>query len=222
MDGQHDALSHVVGGMGQSPANPTKGKTMKASRPILLMIAAFAAAPVFAQGALHDVNRNVSQQTRIESGLQSGQLTTREAARLERRQAVIEHAQANAMRDGTVSANEQARIARMQNRASAEIRAEKHDVQTGNPHSASSQRMQADVQRNISQQQRIAAGVQNGSLTNHEASRLERRQAQSSRQEFRAGRDGHVNSAEQARIQQGENRHSRGIHHQKHDQQHRG
>jgi hypothetical protein len=37
--------------------------------------------------------------------------------------------------------------------------------------------------------------------------------------EARAGRDGHVGAAEQARVQHAENQQSRRIHHEKHDAQ---
>jgi hypothetical protein len=47
----------------------------------------------------------------------------------------------------------------------------RNDV-AGNHNSASSQRMQGDVQRNINQQNRVEQGVQSGQLTNKEASRL--------------------------------------------------
>jgi hypothetical protein len=82
--------------------------------------------------------------------------------------------------------------------------------------------MQADVQRNINQQQRIESGIQNGSLTNREVARLERGQAHVARKEARAGADGHVGAVEQQRIQRSENRQSRRIFRQKHDAQNRG
>ncbi|UUZ55732.1 hypothetical protein LP419_09440 [Massilia sp. H-1] len=47
-------------------------------------------------------------------------------------------------------------------------------MQTGNPNSASSQRMQADVQRNVNQQTRIENGIKSGELTNHEVAKLEK------------------------------------------------
>ena len=74
--------------------------------------------------------------------------------------------QAKALKDGTLSDAERAKLNAAQNKVSADINAEKHDAQTGNPNSASSRRMQADVARNIKQEKRIQAGVQNGSLTN--------------------------------------------------------
>src|SRR5258706_10942310 len=110
-------------------------------------------AGAFAQAGT--VQRDVNQQQRIEQGLQSGQLNTREAARLESEEAKVQRDQARAMRDGKLSPAEKARLAREQNKVSRDIYREKHDAQTGNPGSASSQRMQADVQRNINQQTRI-------------------------------------------------------------------
>ena len=163
------------------------------------------------------LQRDVNQQQRIEQGLKSGQLTTQEAARLEREQARIERDQARAMSDGKLSPAEKARLEREQNRASRDIYREKHDAQTGNPSSASSQRMQADVQRNLNQQQRIEQGVKSGQLTTREAARLERDQARDSAVEARAGADGKVGPNEQARIQRNENRQSRRIYREKHD-----
>src|SRR5207245_6854408 len=152
------------------------------------------------------IQRDVNQQQRIEQGLKSGQLTTREAARLEREEARVERDQARAMQDGKLSPAEKARLAREQNKVSRDIYREKHDAQTGNPNSASSQRMQADVQRNANQQSRIEQGVKSGELTNREVSKLEAGQSRIERREARAGADGHVSAREQNRIQQAENR----------------
>src|SRR2546423_1097429 len=165
------------------------------------------------------VQRDVNQQERIEQGLKSGQLTTREASRLEREESKVERDQARAMRDGKLSPAEKARLAREQNQVSRDIYREKHDAQTGNPNSASSQRMQADVQRNVTQQQRIEQGVQSGELTNREAAKLERGQARDNRLEARAGADGKIGAGEQQRIQRAENRQSRKIYREKHDAQ---
>jgi len=165
------------------------------------------------------VQRDVNQQQRIEQGLKSGQLTTQEAARLEREESRVERDQARAMRDGKLTPAEKARLAREQDKVSRDIYREKHDAQTGNPNSASSQRMQADVQRNINQQQRIEQGVKSGSLTTREAAKLERGQARDTRLEARAGADGNVGAREQRRIQKNENQQSRRIHREKHDAQ---
>jgi len=104
----------------------------------LAAIAALFCGSAFAQTGT--VQRDVNQQERIEQGLKSGQLTTREAARLEREEAKVERDQARALRDGTLSPAEKARLAREQNKVSRDIYREKHDAQTGDPSSPSSQR----------------------------------------------------------------------------------
>jgi len=192
------------------------------SKLLPLLIAGFLAAPAFAQTAATEVQRDVNQQTRIEAGLKSGQLNTTEAARLEREQARISKTEQSALKDGKLSPREQRKIDRMQDAASADIRQQKHDAQTGNPASASSQRMQADVQRNVNQQTRIENGIKSGELTNHEVARLEKGEARITRKEAAAGRDGHVGAGEQHAIQRTENRESKRIYRQKHDRQVRG
>src|SRR5471032_3007514 len=127
--------------------------------------------------------------------------------------------ESRALKDGTLSDAEKARIQRAQNRVSKDIEKDKHNAQTGNPNSASSQRMQADVQRNVNQEKRIEQGVQSGQLTNREAGKLERGQANVDRREARAGADGHVGRAEQRGIQSADNRQSRRIFNEKHDGQ---
>ena len=174
------------------------------------------ASMAFAQTAT-EVQRDINQQNRIEQGLQSGQLNTREAGRLEREEAGVEHMEAHAAKDGSVSAQEAARIKAAQDKVSQDIYREKHDAQTGNPNSASSQRMQADVQRNVNQQNRIEQGVQSGQLTTREAGRLERGQARDNRLQARATRDGHVGAGEQDRIQAAENHQSKRIWRKKHN-----
>ena len=164
------------------------------------------------------IQRNTNQQERIEQGLQSGQLTTKEAAKLERGEAQVERMEAKAMSDGKLSNAEQQRIDRALDERSKEIYRDKHNAAQGNPASSSSTRMQADVQRNINQQQRIEQGVTSGELTNREAGKLEAGQAHVERKEARAGADGSVSTKEQRRIQAAENDQSKHIHREKHDQ----
>ena len=76
-----------------------------------------------------DVQRNINQQTRIEQGVQSGSLTTRETAKLEGGQARDTRAEARAGADGNVNAKEQRRIQRKENHQSERIHREKHDKQ---------------------------------------------------------------------------------------------
>jgi len=175
------------------------------------------AGPVLAQSVGSEVQRDINQETRVEQGLKSGQLSTGEAARLERGEARIDRMESKSLKDGNLSPAEAARIQRAQNQESGTINRLKHNDVAGNLNSASSQRMQGDVQRNINQQNRIEQGVQSGQLTNREASRLERGQARVNRAEARAGADGHVNVREQARIQHRENMQSKHIFRDKHN-----
>jgi hypothetical protein len=171
----------------------------------------------FAQTVQQDQQRDVNQQERIEQGLQSGQLSTGEAGQLEHQQQHIDSMEAHDLKNGSISPGEQARLNAAQNRASAAIAADKHNGVTGNPGSASSQRMQADVQRNVNQQQRIANGINSGALTNRETGSLERGQAHVDRKEANAAANGHVGAAEQRSIQRSENRQSSRIYRKKHN-----
>ena len=186
-------------------------------------ILSIAAAGAFAQTNTDaSVQRDVKQQQRIEQGLQNGSLTTREAALLEHDQAKVDRLQSQALKDGKLTDAERARLSAAQNRTSREIATAEHNGVNGNPLSASSQSMQADVQRNIDQQKRVEAGIRYGSLTRREVARLERGQAKVDHQEFVAGRDGQVGAHEQKRVQRAENHQSKRVHHEKHDAQAKG
>ena len=88
---------------------------------------------------------------------------------------------------------------------------------SGNPDSKSSERMQSDVQRNVNQQRRIQHGIDNGSLTNREVGSLERGQARVVRDEANAAANGRVRAGEQQRVQGAENRQSKRIYRDKHN-----
>jgi len=175
------------------------------------------AASAQAQNAADVVQRDVNQQNRIEQGLKSGQLTTKEAGKLEREESRVDKMEANAMKDGNVTNAEKRRIEAAENKVSKDIYNEKHDAQTGDPNSVSSKRMQADVQRNANQEQHIENGIKKGSLTNREAANLERGQARVDRKEANAAADGHVGADEQKNIQAAENRQNKHIHREKHN-----
>lgn len=167
--------------------------------------------------AATETQRDVNQQERIEQGLDSGALTTREAAKLEKGESRIDAVEARDMKDGTLSAKDRAQIQHLQNQESKTIYGQKHDAQLGNPNSASSQRMQADVQRDVNQEQRIHNGVANGTLTNHEAARLEGGEAHNDRSQWRAGRNGRISALGQHRLQRQENQTSRATWRKKHN-----
>jgi len=137
------------------------------------------AAPAQTTGS--EVQRDVNQQQRIEQGLKNGSLTTREASQLERGESRIDKMESNAEKDGKLCPAEKARIRRAQNQESRRINRLESNNRTGNPSSASSQRMQADVQRNVNQERRVEQGVRSGQLTNREVGKLEGGQARTDR-----------------------------------------
>jgi len=184
---------------------------------IALMLSVPLAASVSAQTVGTEVQRDVNQKSRIERGLQSGQLSTGEAARLERGEARIDRMESNALKNGNLSPQEATRIRQAQNQESGRINKLENNAVNGNPNSASSQRMQSDVQRNINQQSRIEQGIQSGALTTKETSNLERGQARIDRKEARVGANGHISAREQGRIQHAENHQSKQIYREKHN-----
>ena len=190
---------------------------MKTSYTLALLAACSLIGVASAQTTGSEVQRDVNQQNRIEQGLQSGQLSTGEAAKLEKGEAHVDKMEANANKNGNLSPAEKARIQNAQNRESAAINADKHNAVTGNPNSASSQRMQANVQRNANQQARIEQGVQSGQLTKHETASLERGQSHVNAAEAKAGANGHVSAAEQKNIQARENHQSKRVYNKKHN-----
>jgi hypothetical protein len=188
---------------------------------IAFAVSALFSVPALAQSTASEVQRNVNQQERVEQGLESGQLTTREAAKLEKGEANIDKMEQKAEADGKLTNAEKQRIERAQNKESREITRDKTNAQTGDPSSKSSQRMQADVQRNVNQQQRIEQGVQSGQLTNREVGNLEKGQAKVDRKEARAGANGHISAQEQRNVQAAENHQSHKIHKEKHNDRER-
>jgi hypothetical protein len=195
---------------------------MKAAATIIAgAVASLFSLAATAQTTGSEVQRDVNQQRRIEQGLKNGSLTTREASKLEAGEARIDKMEANAEKDGKLSPAEKARIQRAQNQESRQINRLESNSAKGNPNSVSSQRMQADVQRNINQERRIEQGVKSGELTNREVGRLESGQARVDRAEARAGADGRVSANEQQRVQKAENKQSKRIYREKHDAQKR-
>jgi hypothetical protein len=81
--------------------------------------------------------RQARQHARIADGAASGALTPHERRRLHNEQRAIRHAETAAKADGTVTLRERHRLDKMQDRASADVRRQKHDAQTTVPRPAS-------------------------------------------------------------------------------------
>ena len=76
--------------------------------------------------------RQHNQQARIRQGIKSGELTRREAVRLEKQEARIRVNERFAKADGKVTAAERARLQKEQKKASQNIHDQKHDSQDRN------------------------------------------------------------------------------------------
>ena len=97
---------------------------------LLAALAAVLALPALAQTTPGVDKRQANQDARIQEGVQSGQLTAKETAKLEKGQAKVEKKEAKAKADGTVTAKERKKLAKAQNKQSKKIYREKHDNQT--------------------------------------------------------------------------------------------
>ena len=105
---------------------------MTRTKPLLIALLTAVAIPAFAQTAPATPRvdqRQANQEQRIDQGVKSGQLTTKEAARLEKGQEHVQKVEDKAKADGTVTAKERARIKKAENVQNRAISREKHDKQ---------------------------------------------------------------------------------------------
>ncbi len=104
---------------------------MKARNLVAVLCVATFAVPVFAQSVSTPRidQREANQQQRIDQGAQSGTLTQKEAARLEKGQTHVQNMENKATADGKVTAREKARIEHAQDVQSKRIYRQKHDRQ---------------------------------------------------------------------------------------------
>ena len=96
----------------------------------IVAVALACAGSAWAQTATPGIDkRQANQEKRIEQGVKSGELTKREAARLEKREAKLEANKQKAKADGIVTKQERAKLQREANRDSKAIYRQKHDAQ---------------------------------------------------------------------------------------------
>jgi len=99
-------------------------------RSVFVLMLAVVSGSAFAQATMPRVDaREANQEARIDRGVASGALTTREAGRLERGEAHVDRMENRALADGTVTRQEQARLNQAQNVESRRIFGQKHDRQ---------------------------------------------------------------------------------------------
>lgn len=101
---------------------------------IVAALFALAALPAAAQTSTPRVDeRQANQEARIQQGVQSGSLTGKEAAQLEKGQAKVQAKEDKAKAGGTVTQKERAKLAKAQNKQSKKIYQQKHDPQKKAP-----------------------------------------------------------------------------------------
>lgn len=76
--------------------------------------------------------RQKTQRARIHDGVESGEVTRKEAARLRAEQRHVRRAERRAKADGQVTPAERAKLQRKQNKTSRDIRRQKNDAQDKN------------------------------------------------------------------------------------------
>ena len=108
---------------------------MKFKTTLAALIAAAITFPVFAQGNTPRVDqRQANQEARIQQGVKSGELTGKEAARLEKGQDRVQKMEDKAKADGKVTPKERERLKQAQDKQSQKIAQEKHDPQHDRNH----------------------------------------------------------------------------------------
>jgi hypothetical protein len=191
---------------------------MKMTPIAALLVFALCGAVQAQDRAVDIIQRDAGQQQRIAEGLRTGQISVREAGRLEQMAQRIQQAQANALGDDSrLDRRELGRIAAEQNNLGAQIRGGRHDGKNADPNEVSARRMAEAVQRSADQQKRIARGITSGELSAREAARLERGQARVSGMLADATGDGYVGGAELASIQNVQERMSGRVFARRHD-----
>lgn len=202
---------------------------MQRTLSMLALATLFASAPLFAQqsqpaaqptttqspkeGSVND--RREDQQQRIANGVQSGQLTAGETKNLESREANLnrEIKDDRTATGGKLTPQEHQQINRQQNNLSKSIYKDKHNA-------AQAHYGNNEVgKRRENQQDRIANGIRNGSMTAGEAARTENREQGINQQVHadRAANGGKLTPQEKAQINKEQNGASRQIYRQKHN-----
>jgi hypothetical protein len=165
--------------------------------------------------AMDSVNgRRFNQQGRIANGISSGQLTAGETRNLEGREAglnreIRDDRQANG---GRLTPQERQQVNQQQNHLSNSIYDDKHNANTA--HYGDNE----VGQRRYNQQQRIANGVGNGTMTAGQASKVESREQNINRSDAadRAANGGKLTPGEKQNLNKRMNSTSRQIHEDKH------
>ncbi len=160
-------------------------------------------------------DRRTDQQDRIANGVQSGQLTAGETKNIESRESNLnrEIKDDRSADNGKLTQQERQQVNRQQNNLSKSIYTDKHNANQA--HYGNNE----VGQRRQNQQDRIANGIRNGSMTAGETAKTENRE-QGINQQIHADRQangGKLTGQEKGQINRQQNGASRQIYRQKHN-----
>jgi len=162
-----------------------------------------------------EAQRKEKQQDRIASGVESGQLTAGETAKVEKKEAAInkETAADRAANGGKLTAAEKKQVNQQQNKVSKQIYADKHNANTA--HYGNNK----VGQRRENQQDRIAQGIKSGQMTAGEAAKAEKQQKGINKQVAadRKANGGTLTASEKKQINKEQNGASKNIYNKKHN-----
>jgi hypothetical protein len=188
---------------------------MKTRILILTSAIAMAASMSFAQTGKTIQQRKQNQQNRVANGIKSGQLTAGETKNLEKREANLNRneRQMRAADGGKLTGADRKQLNSQENRISGKIYQDKHNAQTA--HYGNNQ----VGQRRMNQQNRIANGIRSGQMTPGEAARQEGREQGLNREisGMRQVNGGKLTPGEKALVNQQQNKQSRQIYNEKHN-----
>ena len=184
---------------------------------IAIAVGTLFAGAAFAQSNYSIEQRDRIQQERIERGIESGQLTPREAARLERERARVERLERRARADGVLTQRERDRITRAQDRLGRDIYRESHDRQVANSNWRTSDRPYGWHRRNGMEQRNFNRGVRSDQFNRRDVYRGERFESRVNgaamrygRSDLAPGRQPHYQQtdAQRAQVQQAQSQRS--------------
>ena len=158
--------------------------------------------------------RKENQQDRIANGIQSGQLTAGETKNLETKEAGLNKEEKN-MRsadNGKLTSADRTKLNNQQNRMSNQIYQDKHNANTA--HYGNNQ----VGQRRENQQDRVANGVRNGSLTPGQTAKLENKEQGVNKEVagMRQANGGKLTNADKKAVNKQQNKLSKQIYNKKH------
>ena len=168
---------------------------------IAIAVGTLFAGAAFAQSNYSIEQRDLNEQARIDRGIDSGQLTSREASRLQGERAQVERIERRARADGVLTQYERARIDRAQDRLGRDIFRESHDRQTTDSNWRTSDRPQGWDRRDGAGQRNFDRGVRSEQFNRRDAFRGERNDSRTNGNDGRFGRSD-LNLGGQSHFQQ--------------------